>query len=320
MNLQRNITKSKLISKKTLFTEIRQEFIQEQQYINKTFNFSEYLSKKECSSITFGHTQIDQKYYICTTCDRKGQHFIYNFCYEHCHNKCRPISQDKLKYLLEKEFLNYKRFACYCGLNLKHIFETGQKLRKSNCNMMKLDQNLGIGPYECLTHNQIICCICAVVCHEKCNKNYINEIDEELTCECDTDYHSNFNEFALSFPLEKYKSATNVDIWPIQILNILFSTKNTFNKLVRFFHRTLSNEFDFKNINNNVALINKFENLLELFSDSFNRKFKTYYYHDEMSKMFPFNNLFNMIKQLEVINGQTAIIRFRLLFILLFFI
>ena len=104
--------------------------------------------------------------------------------------------------------------------------------------MMKLDQNLGIGPYECLTHNQIICCICAVVCHEKCNKNYI------------TDYHSNFNEFALSFPLEKYKSVTNVDIWPIQILNILFSTKNTFNKLVQFFHRTLSNEFDFKNINN----------------------------------------------------------------------
>ena len=46
MNLQRNATKSKLISKKTLFTEIRQEFIQEQQYINKTFNFSEYLSKK----------------------------------------------------------------------------------------------------------------------------------------------------------------------------------------------------------------------------------------------------------------------------------
>ena len=37
-----------------------------------------------------------------------------------------------------------------------------------------------------------------------------------------------------------------------------------------------------------------------------------------MSKMFPFNNLFNMIKQLEVINSQTAIIRFRLLFILLF--
>ena len=318
MNLQRISTKAKLVSKKTLFTEIRQEFIQEQQYINKTFNYEEYLTKEECSSITFGHTQIDQKCYICTKCDRKGQHFLCNFCYENCHNKCRPTSQDKLAFLLEKEYLDYKPFACYCGLKLKHIFETGQKLRKSNCNMMKLDQNLNIGPYECITHNQIICCICAVVCHEKCNKKYINEIDEELSCECDTDYHSNFNELALSFPLEKYKQVSNVEIWPIQILNILFSTKNTFSKLVLFFHRTLSNEFDFHNINNNVALINKFENLLELFSDSFNRKFKTYYYHDEMNKMFPFNNLFNMIKQLEVINSQTAIIRFRLLFILLF--
>ena len=165
MNLQRISTKAKLVSKKTLFTEIRQEFIQEQQYINKTFNYEEYLTKEECSSITFGHTQIDQKCYICTKCDRKGQHFLCNFCYENCHNKCRPTSQDKLAFLLEKEYLDYKPFACYCGLKLKHIFETGQKLRKSNCNMMKLDQNLNIGPYECITHNQIICCICAVVCH-----------------------------------------------------------------------------------------------------------------------------------------------------------
>jgi len=65
-------------------------------------------------------------------------------------------------------------------------------------------------------------------------------------------------------------------------------------------------------------LINKFENLLQLFSDTFNRKFKTYYYHEDMSEMFPFDNLFNLIKKLEVINGQSAIIKFRLLFILLF--
>ena len=108
--------------------------------------------------------------------------------------------------------------------------------------MMYLDQNLNIGPYECITHNQIICCICAVNCHSQCNINYINEIDDELSCECDTDYHSNFNEFALSFPLEQYTKVTKVDIWPIQILNILFSTKTTFSKLALFFHRTLSNE------------------------------------------------------------------------------
>ena len=314
----RRSSKLLLVSKKTLFTEVRQEFIQKQEYINKTFNFEEYSSRQECSSLFFGHTQIEQKCYICSKCDSKGQYYICRFCYENCHNKCRPLSEDKLEFLLKKEYLNYKRFECHCGVNLKHIFESGKKSRKSKCNMMYLDQNLNIGPYECITHNQIICCICAVNCHSQCNINYINEIDDELSCECDTDYHSNFNEFALSFPLEQYTKVTKVDIWPIQILNILFSTKTTFSKLALFFHRTLSNEADFKNMNNNIALINKFENLLKLFSDSFNRKFKTYYYHEEMSNMFPFKDLFNIIKKFEVTNSQTAIIRFRLLFILLF--
>ena len=70
--------------------------------------------------------------------------------------------------------------------------------------MMKLDQNLNIDEYECITHNQIICRICAVVFHSNCNSNNninenindninnINSINEEISCECDSDYHSNF--------------------------------------------------------------------------------------------------------------------------------
>ena len=320
MNLPQGKPKKKLMRKKTLFTQVRQEFIQEQKDTNQTFNFSEYLTKSECSSLLFGHTKIDQKCFTCLKCDHKGQKFLCEFCYFNCHNNCHPISKEKMAFLLEKEFLNYKIFSCYCGLNLKHIIQKTKKIKKYKCNMMKLDQNLNIGSYECLTHNQTICCICAVVCHSKCNFNYINEINEEFSCECDSDYHTNFNELAFSFPLEQYKKVSNVDIWPIQILNILFSTKNIFNKLSTFFHRALNNELDFNNINNstNKALINKFENLLQLFSDTFNRKFKTYYYHEDMSEMFPFNDLFNLIKKLEVINGQSAIIKFRLLFILLF--
>ena len=219
---------------------------------------------------------------------------------------------------MDKEFLNYQIFSCHCGLNLKHIIQRDKKIRKFECNMMKLDQNLNISNYECITHNQIICCICAVVCHSKCSINNLNEINDEVTCECDSDYHSNFNELAFNLPLEQYKKIANIDIWPIQILNILFSTKNNFNKLSNFFHRSLSGDIDFNNMINNKALINKFSNLLELFSDTFNRKFKTYYYHEEMSDMFPFDDLFNIIKKLEVKNGKTVIIKFRLLFILLF--
>ena len=184
--------------------------------------------------------------------------------------------------------------------------------------MMKLDQILNITPYHCITHNMIICCICEVVCHKKCKIEKINKIDNELRCECISNYHSNFNELALSFPLEQYKQVAHIDIWPIQILNILFSTKSTFSKMSLFFHRALNNEIDFTDATKNIAIINKFEKLLELFSDSFNRKFKTYYYDEEMSNMFPFEDLFNFIKNFEVINEQTAIMKFRLLFILLF--
>ena len=167
MNLNQRNTKKKLVKQKTLFTEINQEYIEEKQNLGKTFNLREYFSKEECTSLYFGHTKIDQKCYICLKCDRKGQNYLCKFCYENCHNNCRPLSKDKLEFLLEKEYLNYKLFSCYCGLKLKHLSEKGQNIIKSKCNMMKLDQNLGIGHYECTTHNKIICCICAVICHKQ---------------------------------------------------------------------------------------------------------------------------------------------------------
>ena len=65
MNLQEGKNKKRLIKQKTLFTEVRQEYIQEQQHTKKTFNLEEYLLKTDCSSIFFGHTKIEQKCYTC---------------------------------------------------------------------------------------------------------------------------------------------------------------------------------------------------------------------------------------------------------------
>ena len=303
---------------KTLFTEVKQEFRRKQENINKTFEFNDFIAKKECTSFYFGKEKIEQKGYVCFKCDKKAKHFICDYCYNNCHQKCRNSSKkENIESLLKKEFFDKQRFSCYCGLKLKHTFEAIKNIKKASCTMMKLDQGLRIPPYHCISHNSIVCCICAVVCHKNCNVKKLDEIDDELNCECDSEYHSNFNELALSFPLDKYKNFANIDIWPIQILNILFSTKTTFSKMSLFFHRTLDNEIDFNN-NNNIAIINKFEKLLALFSDAFNRKFKTYYYAEDMSNMFPFEKLFIFIKNFEVNNGQAAIIKFRLLFILLF--
>ena len=312
VNLIKTISRNK-----TVFTEVKQEFSRRQEYINKTFEFKDFISKNRCTSYLFGNEKIEQKAYICSKCDKKDKHFICDYCYKNCHQNCRIYSKDSLVLLKKNEYFKIQRFSCFCGLNLKHILIISQNIKKVSCTMMQLDQQLNIHPNHCISHNSLVCCICAVVCHKNCNLEKIDKIDNELECECDSDYHSNFNELALSFPLEQYKKVGNIDIWPIQILNILFSSKSTFNKMILFFNRILKNEIDFHN-KNNVAIINKFEKLLELFSGSFNRKFKTYYYVEEIYNMFPFEDLINYIKNFEVIDGQTFIIKFRLLFILLF--
>jgi hypothetical protein len=97
-------------------------------------------------------------------------------------------------------------------------------------------------------------------------------------------------------------------------LNILFSTGTIFDNMKYVFKKILTNGIDFKN----KAIINKFADLLELFSNTFNSKFKTYYYHDEIIKMLPYQKLFTFIQKLEVNDESTCIIKFRTLFILLF--
>ena len=167
MNIPKVKIQKTLSRRKTLFSEINQEFNRDQDNTNKIFKFEEFISKKECSAFNFGKEQIEQKCYICTKCDEKGQHFICSFCYENCHKKCRDFPKENLESLMKKEFLNLKRFSCYCGIKKKHFFEDIKELKKISCKNMELDKALGILPYQCDSHNQIVCCICAVVCHKK---------------------------------------------------------------------------------------------------------------------------------------------------------
>ena len=282
----------------------------------KTFNYLDFISNESCTAYYFGEEPIEQKAFICSICDNKKKHYICNYCYKYCHQICRNNIR---KSLIIKESLNTQKFSCYCSSSLKHMvdFEAKKKKELISCTMMELDNMLGILPYHCYQHNITVCCICAVVCHKECTVNLENNKNKTLSCSCKSDYHSNFNELALSFPLEQYKKVSNIDVWPVQILNILFSKGKTLDKMSQFFNRSLSSEINF-NSQKNIAIINKFQNLLELFSDTFNRKFKTYYYDQQMVKTFEYDKIISLIKNLEVKNEQTAIIKFRLLFILLF--
>ena len=74
-----------------------------------------------------------------------------------------------------------------------------------------------------------------------------------------------------------------------QILNILFSTKSVFQKMSELFIQTMNNTNPDSEINES------FFPLLELFSNTLNRKFKTYYYNEELTKMFNYDNVINFL-------------------------
>ena len=292
------------------------EFGIKEKKVIKTFDYNQLISKKNCTTYYLADKHYYQKAFICTICDPKKKYLICNYCHEICHKKCRNTLKEIPKTLKKNEYLNFQYFTCYCGSHLKHSFEVKDKNEKVSCNMMELDNMLGISPYYCSHHKIIVCCICAVVCHEICNPK-IQGNNTNFSCQCKSDFHSRFNELALTFPLESYKRASNIDVWPVQILNILFNKGKTFNQMSKFFLRFLSTDINFNSPKNNI-IVNQFKSLLELFSDTFNRKFKTYYYDEQMIQTFDYDKLFALIKNIEVNSEQTTIIKFRLIFILLF--
>ena len=295
--------------------DIFEEFQLQEQESQTQFNISEYIYKNECTSYSFGKVLIEQKAYYCSICDKKHKNLMCRYCHKFCHQKCRENLIEEQKAVEKKEKLGLIKFFCHCGAIKKHTVEKNIISNKHKCGMMQLDQELGISPYTCVTHDVVVCCICAVVCHKDCTVSSDIQVENVNSCNCVSDFHSKLNEMALNFPLEQYKKISNVDIWPIQILNLLFSGE-TFNNMKDFFNKFLDNEIDFKK--QNKTIVKKFADLLELFANTFNAHFKSYYYNEEITNMFQYNKLFLFLKNFEVYDDYTCIIKFRLLFILLF--
>ena len=73
-----------------------------------------------------------------------------------------------------------------------------------------------------------------------------------------------------------------------------------------------------KEANPNQKIDEYFYHLLELFSNTFNRKFKTPYYDEQLLRMFDFDKIVNFLFSLETNNENIALVKFRIIFILLF--
>ena len=270
----------------------------------------DYLALDECTAMYLGPVSINQKCFICRYCSARRHNYICKFCYDNCHKKCRDIA--KVEPYLE-ECKGEKEFACFCGNKLKHRPGEAHKSEIKKCDLIILDKSLEVGLFYCEDHQLSICCVCSVECHKKCKirKEKCNKSEEEYQCSCMNERHTTYNELALTFPLNEYQKLSGVAVWPIQILNILFNTKR-FEKLSSLFKAMLNKE----KIPEEER--KQFFPLMELFSNTFNRKFKTLYYEEDIINMFNYENLIEYIKNIKIDSPDTILLKFRLLFILLF--
>ena len=288
--------------------EEKKEENKEKEKEDKFIIESAYLKMVECTAMTLGPEKIYQKCFICPICNPKKNNYICKFCYINCHQKCRDITQIKKK---EEDYKGKKNFACFCGNILKHEIKDVKKKEKRMCDLIILDQSLKVGSFFCETHQISICCVCSVECHKKCTIKRNKSNNNKKECVCDGDNHTTYNEIAFTFPLDEYQKLSGISVWPIQILNILFKQKRLEN---------ISNLFK--------AMLNKeeiseeqrkeFFPLLEIFSSTFNRKFKTPYYEEEIFNIFEYKNLVEYIKNIEINNAGMITLKIKLIFILLF--
>ena len=283
--------------------------------IKDTFDIDEdFLNKDGCTAITLGLEPMPQRCYVCSICDVKKEHYICNYCYLKCHEKCRLLEgKESPKSKEENNYMGDKEFACYCGNILKHKVLKIPKISLIPCSMIQLDETLGINVFYCATHQKTLCCICSVECHKKCKIIKYNEkANEIINCQCNSEKHTIYNEVAFMFPLEDYKKLSGARVWPIQVLNILFEHKNNFENLIELFSSVLNS----KEISPEKQ--ERFFCLLELFTNVFNRKFKTFYFQEDMLNMFKFDNLVECIQNINITDASSVILKFRLFFALLF--
>ena len=287
--------------------------------IKDTFDIDEdFLNKDGCTAVTLGLEPMPQRCYVCSICDIKKEHFICNYCYLRCHEKCRLLEgKESPKSKEENNFMGDREFACYCGNILKHKIFKIPKVSLIPCSMVQLDEALGVNMFYCNAHKKILCCVCSVECHKKCYKkgqlsNYNEKANEIILCQCNSEKHSIYNEVAFMFPLDEYKNLSGARVWPIQVLNILFEHKNNFEKLITLFTSVINS----KDISQEKQ--ERFFSLLELFTNVFNRKFKTFYFQEDMINMFKFDNLVECIQNININDASSVVLKFRLFFALLF--
>ena len=286
----------------------------------QSFNFILY-SSHECTSKYFGREAIEQEGFYCQFCDPQKKMKLCKYCYEDCHLKCREsnnsiITKFEIKNSFKIPFGN--KFYCDCGIIMKHKVKSISNKNLIFCPMIFLDKIFCKNHcFYCEDDKRNLCSFCYFLCHKECNKKIVkinqNNSIYKKKCECKTGNHTIYNEFIFQINLLEYQKIIEKRFWSIQLINLLFEN-NIFKNIEILFNDILTNH--------NPKIIfstqHPFPVLLENFTFFLNTQFKTYYFHPKIEKLFPYDTLITFIKDLNYKTLEMCLVKFRLMFILLF--
>ena len=193
---------------------------------SKDFDLS-IITESECTSKTFGNEEIKQNGYYCLICDQQKKMKLCQFCYETCHLKCR-INCEKDTCIISNEtnaIFPMIKFACDCGIKMKHFPNNYMEKGKISCPMFDIDKNICIEKtFFCGEENETICSFCYIICHKDCKYKSISKekVSNKKECECKNKNHSKYNEFIFKIPIFEYQAKMKTKFWPIQTINIMF--------------------------------------------------------------------------------------------------
>ena len=284
---------------------------------SKDFDLS-IITESECTSKTFGNEEIKQNGYYCLICDEQKKMKLCQFCYETCHLKCR-INCEKDTCIISNEtnaIFPMIKFACDCGIKMKHFPNNYMEKGKISCPMFDIDKNICIEKtFFCGEENETICSFCYIICHKDCKYKSISKekVSNKKECECKNKNHSKYNEFIFKIPIFEYQAKMKTKFWPIQTINIMFE-KGIFDNLAK-----LSNDI-ILNYNPKIPFEKEhpFPYLLENLTNIFNRKFKTFYYHEKFINIFSFEPTVKFFKEINTFTKEMIIVKFRLIYIILY--
>ena len=194
------------------------------------------MSKVKCSILEHGYNAIEMPFYFCN-CDIDQKNPICIECSLICH-KGHVLSKIKNNDPTKEK----EKVLCECGMKCHQMDENVEKLDvyEPKCYFHEFSINSKINVYY-VGPTSKICMFCFNFCNEKDENPFIRTIADSSetvpNCECRNELHHDVKSIYLKINLIFKEKANFENLYPAQIINLIYLSKKTFKNVFISFER-----------------------------------------------------------------------------------